>query len=34
MVKDIIVIYRKKETFLVLINLKRYFAYPKKQYLT
>ena len=30
MVKDIIVIYRKNETILILISLKRYFSHPKK----
>ena len=35
MVKDIIVIYRKKnDTILILIILKRYFTQPEKQYFT
>ena len=28
-VKDIIVIYRKNETILILISLKRYFSHPE-----
>ena len=32
-VKDIILIYRKNEIILNLISLKRYFSYPKNQYL-
>ena len=32
-VKDIIVIYRKNETILIFISLKRYFLHPKNQYL-
>ena len=32
-VKDIIVIYRKNETILVLISLKRYFSHPEKSIL-
>ena len=34
MVKDIIVIYRKNETILILINLKHYISHPKNQYFT
>ena len=34
MVKDVIVIYRIHETILILISSKRYFSYPKNQYLT
>ena len=33
-VKDIIVIYRKNETILILISLKRYFRIMKYQYLS
>ena len=33
MVKDIIVIYRKNETILILISSKRYFDHTKNQYL-
>ena len=33
MVKDIIVIYRKNETFLIFISSKRYFSILKIQYL-
>ena len=33
-VKDIIVLCKKKETFLILISLKRYFRILKNQYLT
>ena len=33
-VKDIIVIFRKNETILILISLKRYFSHPENQYLT
>ena len=29
-VKDIIVIFRKNETILILISLKRYFSHPEK----
>ena len=32
-VKDIIVIFRKNETILILISLKRYFLYPEKSIL-
>ena len=32
-VKDIIVIFRKNETILILINLKRYFSHPEKSIL-
>ena len=28
--QDIIVIYRKNETILILISLKRYLSYPEK----
>ena len=31
---DIIVIYRKNETILILISLKRYFSHPENQNLT
>ena len=31
--KDIIVIYRKKEIILTLISLKRYFSHPEKSIL-
>ena len=34
MVKYIIVIFRKNETILILISLKRYFSHPENQYLT
>ena len=34
MVKDIIAIFRKNETILILISFKRYFSHPKNQYLT
>ena len=33
-VNDIIVIYRKNETILILNSLKRYFSHPENQYLT
>ena len=33
LVKDIIVIYRKNKTILILINLKRYFSHPEKSIL-
>ena len=34
-VKDIIVIYRKIETILIFVSLKRYFSHPEKnEYLT
>ena len=32
-VKDIIVIFRKIETILILIGLKRYFSHPEKSIL-
>ena len=32
-VKDIIVNYRKNETILILISLKRYFSHPEKSIL-
>ena len=32
-VNDIIVIYRKNETILILISLKRYFPHPEKSIL-
>ena len=32
-IKDINVIFRKTETILILINLKRYFSHPKKSIL-
>ena len=33
-VKDIIVVYRKNETILVVISLKRYFLHLEKSHLT
>ena len=33
-VKDIIVIFRKSETILILISFKSYFSHPENQYLT
>ena len=33
-VKDIIVIFKKNKTILILISFKRYFSDPKNQYLT
>ena len=33
MVKDVIVIYRKNETILILISSKYYFSHPKTPYL-
>ena len=34
LVKDVIVIYRKNETILILINLKCHFSHPENQYLS